>query len=86
VGRAPALAKESTQSVIDDAKALQGKGDEMKAAARFGDAVALAQAEGDLAAEDIAAGALDGFLAAELGGTRKLPRRTGGRAVRCSLR
>src|SRR5690349_6602679 len=57
----PALAKDTPQSVIEDAKALAKQGGLLRAAERFGDAVALAQAAGDLDAEDIAAGALDDF-------------------------
>jgi hypothetical protein len=52
---ASAAAKDTPQSVLDDAKALAKRGDALKTAERFGDAIALAQAAGDLAAEEAAA-------------------------------
>lgn len=59
-----AAAKDSPESVLNDAKALAkaGKGERLKAAERFGDAVALAQSQGNLAAEDAAATELEEFI------------------------
>ncbi len=59
---ATALADDSPQEVLDDAKALAGKGETLKAAERYGDAVAAAQAAGDLQIEETIATSLEEFL------------------------
>jgi len=58
-----ASAKESSDAALRDALAIAkaGAGERLHAAQRFGDAVALAQSAGDLAAEDAAASALEKF-------------------------
>lgn len=53
------VAGESPQTLLDEAKALSKNGESLKAAGRFGDAVAAAQAAGDLQAEESIAQALE---------------------------
>ncbi len=55
-------AKESPESVLDDAKVLARKGDKGGAAARYGDAIAAAQAAGDLQAEAAAAESMSDYF------------------------
>ena len=60
---ATAAAKDTPFSVaLDDAKILARKGENLKAAERYGEAVALAQAASDLAAEETAADSLSDWF------------------------
>ena len=58
----PAAAKDSPQSVLDDAKILARQGSNLKAAERYGDAVALAHEDGDLQIEEAIAASLQEFI------------------------